>query len=321
MKSLTALCSSSLRRGNSRVYNYLMNRSFYIIRLGDSRNAESYNNLLLDVQDQGNVSGVRGDLKGNVQKRADILITDPPYLLLERRGKLGQQRDSKRFCKKIDNNDAVPRFRNVQEYREFSTAWIKSAVAAALIPGAPLIIWTNPLGKLPIISAAKEVGYRLAGEYLWGKFSSATESKESIRNEKLVRIYESALIFLSHDHNYKDMEPSHPVKPADKCKPWFVISNYHEVDGVVDGGKSNNIMHPHPCFKPFDALEPLIREWTSPGQIVLDPFVGGGGIPMALRKIGERNFVGIENLPLWVNFVNAEMREGEARDKRDLYHI
>ena len=188
------------------------------------------------------------------------------------------------------------------------------------------------MGRAPITGAAKDLHYTLVGEYIWGKFSSpsttSTSAQKSSRSEQLVRIYESALVFTSElklesesekhlfpsrDPNglSKDPDPIVPSEPHHKCKPWFVLSNYHDIgdiDGGINSNNNNSIsMHPHPCFKPFQALEPLLREWTKPGDLVLDPFAGGGGIASALKKIGERDYIGVERLPFWVDFVRKEL--------------
>ena len=50
-------------------------------------------------------------------RKADALISDPPYCLLTRRRKDGELRDAKH--KKIDRGP-VRRFENVREFRDFS---------------------------------------------------------------------------------------------------------------------------------------------------------------------------------------------------------
>lgn len=49
----------------------------------------------------------------------------------------------------------------------------------------------------------------------------------------------------------------------------------------------------HPTQKPVDILTPLITAFSSPGDLVLDPFAGSGSTLVAARKAG-RNFTGIE---------------------------
>src|SRR5213082_2779564 len=118
-------------------------------------------------------------------ERAGLLLTDPPYCLLTRRRKGGDLRD-KRAGVKIDR-DPVVRFEDVRAYRKFTAEWLPAA--AAHVDG-PLVVWTNFLGKEPIRSAAGELGYREAGEFLWAKRTSERDG-----NELLLRVYETALVF------------------------------------------------------------------------------------------------------------------------------
>lgn len=127
---------------------------------------------------------------------ADILITDPPYCLLERRGKSGMLRDPKVDRKRIDGNDAVPRFESVREYKLFTQLWLTRCIQQGLKKGAVLVIWTNALGKIPIIDVCKLHNYALRGEYIWAKPSTGNKpAVNSSKNEALLRIYETALVF------------------------------------------------------------------------------------------------------------------------------
>ena len=223
--------------------------------------------------------------------RADVLITDPPYCLLERRRKGGDLRDPKKR-NKLDGEDTVPRYENVKEYKRFTEQWLTSCVQHGLKDGAVLCIWTNPLGKRPIVDVASTLGYELQGEYLWAKrTTTGVSSITSTKNEVLLRIYESALVFIKKTDQNSTTKLQ--LGPSDVSLPWSVITGYHEDDG--------EIRHEHPCHKPFAALEPLIRAWTKPGDMVMDCFAGSGGILQAVVRIGgKRSAVGIEMLPEWV---------------------
>jgi DNA modification methylase len=52
----------------------------------------------------------------------------------------------------------------------------------------------------------------------------------------------------------------------------------------------------HPTQKPVRALMRLIRAFSSPGDVVLDPFCGSGSVPLA-AKISGRRYIGIELRP------------------------
>ncbi|MGE5048461.1 MAG: DNA-methyltransferase [Deltaproteobacteria bacterium] len=196
-------------------------------------------------------------------ERAALLFTDPPYCLLTRRRKGGDLRD-KRAGVKIDR-DPVVRFEDVRGYRKFTEEWLPRA--AAHVAG-PAVIWSNFLGKEPIRGVARGLGYVEAGEFTWAKRTS-----EHAGNEQLLRVYETALVFLR--------EPLPPLAPGDAPRVWCVAAGYDD-----DGEAS--LWGNHPNHKPFAVLEALLRQWSRPGDLVLDPFAGSGSIPAAALRLQRR---------------------------------
>lgn len=49
----------------------------------------------------------------------------------------------------------------------------------------------------------------------------------------------------------------------------------------------------HPCSRAMVHMEWLVNWWTEPGETVLDPFCGGGTIPLAAHRM-QRHGIGIE---------------------------
>jgi len=199
---------------------------------------------------------------------------------------------------RLDDHDAVPRFENIREYTKFTKLWIDNCLQYALKPNSLIIIWSNPLGKLPIQTVLEDnYSYKLVDEYIWAKSTSNTIIPEtSIRNEVLLRVCETALIFApkdtSHEHIFQ-------VNSSKFCKS--VITGYHPHERVRNP-------HEHPCHKPSTVLEPLLATWTQPGQLVLDPFAGSGSILCETARLGGgRRVVGFEVLPDWVRLANIEL--------------
>jgi site-specific DNA-methyltransferase (adenine-specific) len=219
---------------------------------------------------------------------ADALITDPPYCLLTRRRKRGDLRDP-HAGRKIDR-EPVLRFESVREYRAFTEEWLPRA-ASHLRPGAPMAVWTNFLGKEPISAVARELGYQLAGEFVWAKRTTERDG-----NEQLLRVYETALVFLR--------DPLPPQGPAEPPHCWCVAAGYDEDGEAARWGS-------HPNHKPFSVLEALLRGWTRPGQLVLDPFAGSGSIPAAAVRLGRRAAC-LEIEPDWARRVTERLGAAQA---------
>ncbi len=235
---------------------------------GDARDGASYDRLL-----------------GG--ERADVLLTDPPYCLLTRRRKKGDLRDPK--GRKIDRHPVV-RFETVRDYRTFTVDWLPKAVAH-LTPAAPLVVWTNFLGREVILTVARSLGFgHLAGEFVWGKRTKAASG-----GEQLLRVYETALVLMR--------QPPAPLALGDPGLAWSVVAGYDE-DG--EAGKTGD----HPHHKPFGVLEPLVRNFSRPGQLVLDAFGGSGSIPAAALRLGRRA-AAIELEAEWARLIEERLQSGE----------
>ena len=81
------------------------------------------------------------------------------------------------------------------------------------------------------------------------------------------------------------------------------FSNFH--------GAGSDADHFHPTQKPVPLLELLVMWYTSPGETVLDPFMGSGSTGVACMQTG-RKFIGVELDPHF--FEVAENRLKKAVD-------
>ncbi len=218
-------------------------------------------------------------------RRPALLLTDPPYCLLTRRRKGGDERE-KRAGRKIDR-DPIHRFEDVRAYRRFTAGWLPQA-ARTVADGGTLAIWPNFLGKQPIVAVAAEAGFPvLAGEFVWAKLTT-----EGGGNERLARVYEVARVLRR--------EPLPPLSPGDAARPWSVVAGYDDEGEAARWGS-------HPNHKPFGVLEPLLRSWSRPGELVLDCFAGSGSIPAAAVRLG-RDVACIELQPEWAQRVSRRLQ-------------
>jgi site-specific DNA-methyltransferase (adenine-specific) len=240
------------------------------------------NCICADARHEG---GYREAMRASGRDRADLLLTDPPYCLLTRRRKGGDLRDPKH--RKIDR-DPVLRFESVREYRTFTADWLRAA-SSWVKPDAPWIIWTNFLGKPAILEAAAGLGYRA----LWGEFAWAKRSRETQGNEQLLRLYEVALVL--------GTRPAAPLDLNAPPVPWAAVTGYD------DEGEGDHFGH-HPHHKPHSALEALIRHYSRPGDLILDPFAGSGSIPASTLRLGRLTAC-LEVRPEWAKQVTERLTQ------------
>lgn len=216
-------------------------------------------------------------------RKADALISDPPYCLLTRRRKDGDLRDPKN--KKIDRGP-VKRFENVREFRDFTKSWLQVAVQH-LTPDAPIVLWMNLLGREPMTAACRELGYtHVRGEFVWGK-----RTREGNSGEEILRVVETALVY--------SRQPAPVVNNESAALPWSAVAGYDD-DGEAERWGS------HPNHKPFGVIDPLMRTWSNAGQLVVDPFAGSGSIPAAALKLG-REIACIELETEWAERVSERL--------------
>ncbi len=225
-----------------------------------------------------------------VGERAELLLTDPPYCLLTRRRKHGDLRDPK--GRKIER-EPVLRFETVRDYRRFTGEWL-TAVAPHLRPEAPLVIWTNFLGEEPILTVARDLGYT----HLWGRFVWAKRTTAATAGELLLRVYETALVLAK--------APSRALTASDRGLAWSVVAGYDD-----DGEAARWGSHPH--HKPFGVLEPLVRNYSQPGELVLDPFGGSGSIATAASRL-ERRVAVLELMSEWADTIAKRLAAPASRE-------
>ena len=92
--------------------------------------------------------------------------------------------------------------------------------------------------------------------------------------------YASSARFLRHHHEQAFLlakgRPKLPSRPLRDIVPFAYTGNKR-----------------HPTEKPVSALVPLVQAFTTPGQLVVDPFAGSGSTLRAAQNVGC-NWVGIE---------------------------
>lgn len=106
------------------------------------------------------------------------------------------------------------------------------------------------------------LGFRIVGQFVWHKpYASKTGFAHYT--------HESAFLLAKG-------RPQQPDNPINDVLPWEYSGN-----------------RVHPTEKAVSVMAPLIRSFSKPGDVVLDPFLGSGTTAVASALTG-RNYLGVE---------------------------
>ncbi|GHU47311.1 methyltransferase [Spirochaetia bacterium] len=93
-----------------------------------------------------------------------------------------------------------------------------------------------------------------------------------------------------HTFNYKAMKEGY--FPEDTLKKHN--TQMRSVWSIPTLKREEKIFGKHPTQKPLSLLTRIVKASTKPGDLILDPFNGGGTTGLAAAIIGERFYIGIE---------------------------
>lgn len=110
--------------------------------------------------------------------------------------------------------------------------------------------------------AWRQAGFRPVGHIVWQKEYSSSASFLQYRHEQAYLLVKG--------------NPGRPAKPLADVQPWEYSGN-----------------RTHPTEKAVRILSPVIKAFSKPGDIVLDPFAGSGSTAVAAALSGRR-YIGIE---------------------------
>ena len=249
-------------------------------------------------------------LKEQPEASLHAVVTDPPYGLVEystkdqtklRAGSGGNWRLPPSFDG--SKRSPLPRFTvlsssELEALADFFSTWA-AALTPALVPGANVVVATNPLFSYIVAGALGGAGLERRGE--------------------LVRLV-STMRGGDRPKGAHEEFPSVSVMPRSMWEPWMIFRR--PLEGRVQdnlrrwgtGGfrrpsgkrpfgdvipsaptrKDERALAPHPSLKPQAFLRRLVRGVLPLGRgIVVDPFCGAGSTLAAANSVGYRS-IGIE---------------------------
>ncbi len=231
----------------------------------------------------------------------DCCITDPPYNLSTKKGLRWD------FSSHVTMREAWDRM-SCDDYREFTEQWLSQVSRVVRENGNILVFGSFHNIHILGFVLSTVLRLRVLQQVTWFK----PNAQPNITGRLLT---ESAEYILWACNNNPD-----------RAQNW--IFNYEDSKAFNGGLQLRNVWSlpytpesekwwtEHPCQKPLELVQRMVKIWTSPGEVVLDCFLGSGTTPLACEELGRR-WVGVEREEEYV--VAAERRLMESRRQFKLF--
>lgn len=208
----------------------------------------------------------------------DLVITDPPFGINFGKHKGNYSRNNDLV---LSGYVEIPQ----AEYLDFTRAWIKG-VKRVLKPSGSMYIFSGWNNLRDILNVLHEEGFTLINHLIWQyPFGVRTERKFVTSHYHLlyVCLNDKQRTFHPYSRFAKDEKTAGggSAHYRDKEDVWKIPKEYWR-------GKERT-----PTKLPGEIIRKILAYSSSPGDVILDPFMGSGQVAMIAREQG-RQFVGFE---------------------------
>lgn len=255
-------------------------------------------------------------------EKADLCLTDPPYILdylnAKRHGKPTDGFGSKKNRRYIGTDVLPPNFTDL---------WMAN-IAKVAKPDFSIICYENWKNMKVIWDGLEANGWKVRNMLIWhlpnrnqgyaGKYkffskydiamvgSAGTVAYNHDDEEApLQEMYESALFATSGSPHWEGYEKGKKYQPTDHIT-FNAADEKSSGQGVIFG------------IKPLEILIPYIKVLTKRGDLIIEPYCGSGSTLIAATKLKRRCYI-MEKQPIYAEVAMARW-EKETGEKRVLIH-
>jgi DNA modification methylase len=224
----------------------------------------------------------------------DLIIADPPFNL------------NKVFDKKL----------SLQEYYDWCNDWITISINKL-----------KPTGSIFVMTAQEHVGEMM---YCLGKWSCFRNliiwfnSSMPVKN-RFCRGYQPILYYVKNERKHFTFNYGIEKRNSKAALPWNRKNKAGSIKDIWDdipfisGGcmaskeailERDSKKKVHSAQMPIKLAERMILYCSNIGDIILDPFVGSGTVPLSAKN-NERNFIGFETNKKYYNLANERLNDNK----------
>ena len=239
-------------------------------------------------------------LANRPDESADLVIADPPY-------NIG-----------FDGGCGWDRVRPESEWVDWCLEWTREC-ARVLRPGRMLVVWgtlknSNQFLKYRIaVDEDDELGRLLVpeNEIVWSYNWGGRSKRNFARKHEYAWCWRKAgeeLLFNADDVRVERKMKTNPRTGQAFSKGTIPTCVWEKNNHTT----SKDFCGWHPTTKNVDLLRRMVRAWTNPGDLVVDPFSGSGSTAIAALREG-REFAGCEISPEYVARSMARIEQAIQR--------
>lgn len=178
------------------------------------------------------------------------------------------------------------------EYLDFTRAWL-AALKPKLAQDYHLYIFCSPHYAAPVEMLLRVDGWPLKSRIVW---SHRNLSMGRDASDKYITMWEMCFHIGTHPLNHSPVWDDERFEVKEVAAPQ---SNFYE-------GKH------HPTAKPVDLIRQFVRHGSKPGDVVLDPFAGGGTTGAACAEEGQRRCILIEKEAAYCDVISKRLGLGDV---------
>ena len=226
--------------------------------------------LLNRIFNEDCINGMRGIPDNSI----DAVITDPPYGIAKKNPLIGKSHGK---IKTIDS--AWDLFDSTKSFQSFTQEWLIQCLRV-LKPNGSIAVWGNRVSIFDIQPVLSQYFPKFLDMFTWIK----RDAPPNITQRGLAASTEFCLIYCKSEtkwtFNGKELKKYNNGKQA---------RNYLDIQRTMPANERTG----HPTQKKIETQQFLVEMISNKGDIVLDPFIGSGTVPVACVKT-DRNFIGFE---------------------------